>query len=388
MLDQLKNATPGQTIWDRDEKASVKGLHVRVREDGTKAFLFYYRTRGGTERRPRIGTLGEITLAEARRRAKLISDRVAVGEDPKGQWEEAKEELIVRDLFDKTRQDHWDQDRYRTSGWLKQVDYLWRVHLKSTFGSLKLSEVTPSTVRKWHNGYTEAPYSGNRALSVLSKCFQHAEELEIRRQHSNPCLLVKPHPEVKRDRYASEEEIKRIAPILERLLSKYPAAVSFLYLLIYTGARPRSIERAAWDELKEVSIDGEPYGILTFDGKTTKKTGKKERVILPPQAMKALNRLPRIEGYTITGIKMPRHVWRIVKEEAGVSDLWVRDWRRTFATVGMSGGVGMDVIGELLNHRSTETTKIYAKLLEGKQISSTAQIATRMEALFSSGKEV
>lgn len=383
MIDELKAATqPGAIIWDRGEKSSVKGLHLRVARDGTKTFYLAYRTRDGRQRKPKIGELGVLTLSEARTRARAVLASTALGVDPKEKLDEIRAELTVGELFQLTWKECWAKDRYQESGWAQQVDWLWKNHLEKEFAASRMSEVTPARVRRWHAPYAETSvYNGNRALRVFSRMFRFAEEQELRAQKSNPCRLVKAHPEKKRGRYASPEEIGKIVKLLEENVKRFPAGVAFIYLLMYTGSRPRAIERATWDQLKEFDMDGQRYGLLTFAGKTTDKTGQAERVILPPQAMKALNRLPRVEGCTITGMKMPRTLWRKIKKEAGCPDLWARDWRRTFATVGMSGGVDMWTIGSVLNHRSTETTKIYAKVVEDRQLDAATSIANSIEKI-------
>lgn len=381
MTEEIRSMQPNQTLWDRGEKSTVKGLHARAALSGKKAFYLYYRTRDGRQRRPKIGDFGDITLGEARRRAKILLDKVAVGEDPKGVWDERKVELSIQDLFDKTMGAYWSAERYQTSGWAREVTKIYNAYIKTPFGGCRLSEVTPGKVREWHRGFTAKPYTGNRALSVLSRMFNYAEELELRRQNSNPCHLVKNHAEKKRKRFATLDEMKLIAPLISKHEKTHPAGVAFLYLLMFTGSRPRAIERATWNQLSEFKVGDQNYGILKFAGKSSSKTGEDEEVVLPPQAMRALNRLPRIEGETITGIKMPRRLWKKIKEEAGCPDLWARDWRRTFATVGMSGGVDIGSIGELLNHHSNETTKIYAKVMDERKIEIATTIANRLEGM-------
>lgn len=381
MLDEIRSAAPGETLWDKGEKASVKGLHVRVTTDGTKCFYFFYRTKTGQQRKPKLGELGQLTLSEARKLAKAMADRVALGDDPKGGWQEKKAELTVSELFDQCYAKHWDNPRYHLSGWAKQCRWFWDKHLKSEFGHMRLSDVTAVRVRGWHSTYEEKPYNGNRAMEVLSRCFRFAEEQELRPQHTNPCSLVKAHPEKKRKRYATSEEIQKLAAVLERETPNYPAAAAFIYLLIFTGSRPRAIERATWDQLSIFEVNGETHGVLTIFGKSSGKTGQDERVNLPPQAMKAISNLPRVTGGTITGIKMPRHLWRKIRAEVGCKDLWARDWRRTFATVGKSGGTEMGIIGELLNHHTAETTKIYAKVTDEVGVSASTAIANKMSEL-------
>ncbi len=382
VLEAMKRTVePLAIVWDVGEKGSVKGLHLRVNRDGTKTFLLYYRTKSGTQRRPKLGAFGELTLPEARKRAKALMDRVAVGEDPKEQWDEAKAELTVAGLYERARLDHWAAERYQRSGWAREVQYLYKAHIEGPFRSDKLSELTPTRIRDWHKKYVKTPYAGNRALNVLSRMFRIAEEQELRPQNTNPCLLVKSHPEKKRKRFATLAEIKALGQCLDRKADRYPKEVAFLYILMFSGSRPRAIERATWDQLKEVEIEGKTHGVLTFKGKTSADSGEDEIVILPPQAMTILNRLPKTERGTITCNRMPSKLWKKIRDEAGCTDLWARDLRRTFATIGMSDGVNKDQIGQLLNHKTADTTNVYAKLMDHAKVAAAASIANRMEEI-------
>lgn len=61
--------------------AEVKGLALRLTSAGAKVFLFQYRA-GKVIRRYRIGAYGDVTPAEARRRARILLGRVTAGGDP------------------------------------------------------------------------------------------------------------------------------------------------------------------------------------------------------------------------------------------------------------------------------------------------------------------
>ena len=82
--------TTGQTmIWD----SSVTGFAVRILPGGSRTFWFQYRTRGGragTNRMVRIGTWPTVTLADARKAAKVLAGQVARGQDPAAERQEAK----------------------------------------------------------------------------------------------------------------------------------------------------------------------------------------------------------------------------------------------------------------------------------------------------------
>jgi integrase len=380
----VKNAIAGTTTWDQGEVGSVKGLHLRVSAKGIKSFYVYYRTKAGQERRPKLGEFPEVTLAEARKRAKALLDKVAIGEDPKGDWDNSRAEMAISRLFELVWEGHWNTPRFTKSGWAKEAKQNYEKNIAPEFENQKLSEVSAKKIRSWHKKMEATPIAANRSLAVLSKMFSFAEENEWISQGVNPCKLVKPHKEKKRKRFASPEEIKKMNDILLREAINNPAGVAFIYLLMFSGARPISIERATWSMLKTVTHEGKVFGVLKFDGKSTAETGEEEIVILPPQAMSVIEKLPR-DSDTLTGIKMPKYLWSKIRKEAGCEDLWARDLRRTFATIGMSGGTSSGIIGELLNHKSSETTKIYTQLVPEKRLEATKVIADLITSLLKGG---
>lgn len=376
-IDQIRNALPNSSIWD-DE---IKGLQVKVSATGKKTFFFYYRTKAGQQRRPKLGEFGSITLAEAKKAARKLRERIIAGEDPKGDWDESKAEYTVKDMYDITLAEYWNKARFINSDWKRHVTGAWDNHLKPTFANYKLSEVTPTIIKKWHSSLERTPYAANRSKEVLSRIFKYAEELGYRNQHTNPCVLVKSFQEKKRKRYATPEEVKHLGQILMRKFETHPREVTFLYLLLTTGSRPKAIADATPSQLQAFEKNGVKYGILTFKGKTSEKTGEEEVVVIPPQGMAMLEKIPRIPGGTLTNCRMPSKLWKKIRSEMGCDDLWARDLRRTFATIGLSSGINVGTISELLNHRSTQTTKIYAKLMDAERVIAATSIANSVEAL-------
>jgi integrase len=371
----VDNLPIGKLLWDKGQKDSVKGLHLRAFRE-KKVFYLYYRTKTGLQRRPKIGEYRILSIKQARDIAREMLVRVASGEDPSLSRKKIKGELTIFQLFRETWKEHWSDARYERSGHASEVHRNYRKNIAPFFGSRKLSELTAAEIRRWHAGFRENPYAGNRSLEVLSRMFNFAEEMEWRPQNTNPCILVSAHKEQKRNRFANEREISSIGKILERESDTHPAAVAFIYLLIFSGSRPRAIERAKWEDINRCEIEGQAFGILTLDGKTGRDT-----IYIPPQAMCVIDTLPRVDGGTITGIKMPRALWAKIRKETGCQDLWARDWRRTFATTGMGLGFEMAVISELLNHKSAQTTMRYAKLNDESRKEVATKTASKIDAL-------
>lgn len=377
VLNQIKAMAPGQTLLDKGDRASVQGLQIRAHASKI-SFLLYYRTKEGVQRRPRIGDFGPITLAQARAIAKDILDRVARGEDPQGDWRKARGEMTVKDLFQKFHREYWDCPRYRKSGWEREVLNLFKANIEKRFGSTRISAVSRADVKEWLSQYESVPYTGNRSLEVLNKLYNLAEEDGIVPRGTNPCWKIKAFPERKRERFAAPEELSRLLSILERDATDSPEAVAFIYLILFTGSRPSGLERAMRKDLRREIYEGQERGVLSFEGKGSAESGQSEKVIVPPIALEMLDRLPLRKDGLLLGIKNPRRYWLSVRKELGSPDLWVRDLRRTFATVGMSGGVTKDVIGKLLNHTSTQTTDIYAKLDMSARFEASDRIAARI----------
>lgn len=377
ILDAMKEIKDGETIRDKGERSSVDGLHLRAR-GGKKTFRLYYRSKQGVQRFPKIGELGQITLAQARVIAKDILIRVAKGEDPQEEWTEARNEITVQELFDKVYADYWSKPRFIKSGWAGEVKSLFARNVEPAFGRQKLSSVKRADVIAWHGRYSAMPSTGNRSLEVLSKMFSKAEEYELIERNTSPCWRVKAFAEKKRNRYASTEEVVKLLHILEREKSKNPHSVAFVYLMLFTGTRPSALARATPSELSREVRGGETYGVLRFHGKTTSDSGEDEVVVIPPVAMEILDSMPRPYDGTLLGTKDPKKFWQRIRREAGCTDLWLRDLRRTFATIGMSNGVDKAVIGKLLNHSLPQTTDLYAKLQLESRMDAVSTIADRI----------
>ena len=286
--------------------------------------------------------------------------------------------MTVDELFEACLKEHWDCERFRKSGHFLEVKSKYANHIKPRFGSIEYLKLTRSEVRDFHKGFRETPVTGNRLLEILSKLYKFSIDKEWNELGFNPCFGIKHFTERKRKRYASETEIKRIGIILDRLYESKPLEITFIYCLMFTGARPRSIERSRWDELQELE-DG--YGVLTFEGKSTAETGDEESVIVPPNIMAMMKKLPKRQDGLIFAIPLPGYLWRLIRKEAGCPDLWCRDLRRSFATIGMGAGVKMDTIGKLLNHHSTQTTSRYALLSQKPRLEAVSVITDKLNQI-------
>ena len=59
-----------------------------------------------------------------------------------------------------------------------------------------------------------------------------------------------------------------------------------------------------------------------------------------------------------------RRFWIRVQREADLPDVRIHDLRHTFASLLVSGGASLEMIGKLLGHTQMQTTQRYAHLLD------------------------
>jgi integrase len=257
--------------------------------------------------------------------------------------------------------------------------------LVSAHGNMKAEALTRANVAVLHLSMADTPFTANRFLAAVSKCFSWgAQRGLLPDDHVNPAGRIERYREHRRERFLTSDELARLGDALRegetigllyevdesKPASKHapktenrravldPFAASAIRLLILTGARLREILDAQWSH-----VDFE-RGILFLPDS---KTGRKPLYLNAP-ALAVLAGLPRIEGnpHIVAGVKGARadlkRPWAAVTRAAGLEGLRIHDLRHSFASVGAGASFGLPVIGKLLGHTQAATTHRYAHL--------------------------
>lgn len=233
---------------------------------------------------------------------------------------------------------------------------LYERHIRPRLGVKSVSRTTFETVEEIHDELKDTPYQANRVLSLLRPMFKYAQALKWVAGDHNPAKHVVMFPERKRRRHMRTKEAPLIATEIRRRELTAPEACVFLWLVIFTGARPHEIKQARWRDIR-----GNRWTL--HEHKTIDKTGAERVIILPPIAMEKLKLLPRGHADSkIITIGTPEYIWRTVRVDAKCRDLRIYDLRHTFATYALEQGYSLDQIGEALGHANPATTKIYAEM--------------------------
>jgi integrase len=377
-------------VWDAPDPAIpgtagtyVPGLGIRVTRTGIKAFIMNYLTHDAVQRRPKIGRWPQWKTDKARRRAIEWRAVVDNGGDPRGERltkraaaEEKREreaaEMSVRQLVDKFLAEYVTTKRARTAqGYASTL----RVHvLCKPIADMRVTAVTDVDTSALHLEITRSGRrtQANRVLSVLSKMFKFAETCGLRPKGSNPARGITRNREVQMNRYLSAEELDRIRAALD--VHPMQDSANAIRMLVYTGCRRGEALSMQWDHV-ELNAEHPEWRRPAH----LQKTGKPHTVPLAPQAAELLlgirNGQIAAGIYRDAGFIFPsgtakvghlvsiNKTWTQVLAHAGIKQRTrLHDLRHGFASMLVSAGYSLPVIGEMLAHVSPQTTKRYAHL--------------------------
>jgi integrase len=350
----------------------VPGLTLLVLPSGARTYYLRHRV-DGQQRELKLGTPVELTPDQARALAREALAQVRAGGDPAEERRRRREAPTIEALAARHLQAHASRKR---SG--RNDEILWRRHLLPAFGRLKVAALTRERIREWHATHPQ-PATANRALEVLGVAMGLAEDWGWRPAGSNPARGVKAHQERQRRRYASAAELVRLRAALQRWEEAGPLAVRWRFaqlvrLLLLTGARLREVMCAEW---AWIDWQRQVLRVPADRGKTgAAEIQLSDRAVVILQGLQDAQALTGPCRWVIPGdgaqgpLVGYRRMWLALLQDAGIEDLRVHDLRHTFASYALSGGQTLGTVGQLLGHRSAQTTTRYAHL-----ITETAQAA-------------
>ncbi|MBT5523060.1 MAG: integrase arm-type DNA-binding domain-containing protein, partial [Rhodospirillaceae bacterium] len=237
-------------IWDEE----MPGFGIRILMSGKKTYQIQYR-HGGRTRRNSIGMHGTVTPEEARKHARELLGRVAKGENPAEERAIHRGSATVAEVCERFMTEYVPIHCKESTAkeYRRSVD----LFIKPVIGTRKVPDIIRSDIAKLHLDLRDKPYQANRTLGVLSILFNQCEIWGIRPDGSNPCRHVKKYAEKKRERFLSEEELKRLWDTLgecERDGSESRSACNAYRLLILTGCRMGEIQMLKWSYIREDGI--------------------------------------------------------------------------------------------------------------------------------------
>jgi integrase len=179
---------------------------------------------------------------------------------------------------------------------------------------------------------------------------------------ANPTKEV-PQAEVnnQRDRYLSEEELKRLSKAVKD--SENPMLAPIISMLLLTGARKSEVLKARWED---VDLERKRWRIPHT------KSGKPRTVPLSDNAVEVLRNVPKVEGSAYvfpnpdTGkpFNSIYRSWNTARKRAGLEEVVIHSLRHSFASFLVNAGRNLYEVGALLGHTQVRTTMRYAHLAD------------------------
>lgn len=371
-IDGLLAGDRDQFFWD-DE---ISGFGIKVTPKGRKVFVQQARLNGQV-RRYTIGTYGSPwTLDQARLEARKLLGQIAGGVDPMEEKRAKRADMTVKELTVL----YWEAvESHKKETTVKNEKGQTDRHIIPLLGSSRLRELKRHHVQKFVSdiaaGRTAANVrtkqrgravvkggkgAANRTFGLLSAMLSFAVEQKIIPE--NPALGVKQYKLKKHERYLSSDEMESLGQALHEFEEKgaNSFAIAAIRFLVLSGCRRNEALGMQWKW-----IDFERNLVSLPDSKTGAKV-----ILLGAEALKFLKALPKVHGSPLvfpsaaggeTQLSIQK-VWDRVRQAAGLGDVRLHDLRHNFASIAVSSGQSLYVVGKLLGHSQSQTTQRYAHL--------------------------
>ncbi|MGI3213197.1 tyrosine-type recombinase/integrase [Roseovarius tibetensis] len=377
----LRNAVPAEGRDYQIFDTELRGFAVCIYRGGGRAFTLDYRY-AGRQRRMTFGRWPDWSVSAARTRARELRREIDAGGDPLASRGAVREAPRVADLIARYVEVHLthlaernaaDQrammEKFIAPAWgriLVAEVSSYDVELlltKVAEGRARPAKAKPNNRARKLQGAKPTPVRANRVGEVVRKMFAYAVKWGWR--EDNPAMGFRRRMETPRERYLSQDEIARLAAALDAAEDK--RAADIIRLCMLTGARVGEVRQARFEDFNIEHLSWTKPA-------TTTKQRRVHRVPISDEAAAIVRqrRLAVVSGspWLFPGdtpgqpVQEIRRFWRRIQKEAGIEDVRIHDLRHTFASLLVSGGASLEMIGKLLGHSQMQTTQRYAHLMD------------------------
>ena len=349
-LVEAAKPPPAAQAFFRDDE--IRGFALRIIATGAKSFVWEGRV-NGRMRRITIGRYPDFTVALARAQALRIRATLADGRDPYRERELKKHEASFRGLRLRYIQDY---SKLHKRSWLRDERRLARC---KNWDTRKLSDINANDLLKLQQRIAQAHgrIEANRTLELLRAVFNKAEAWGL--SDTNPARRLERFKESRRERFLTDDELRRLNGALAEEINPYWRA--YFPLLLLTGVRRSELLTIRW---AEIDLSGQMLRL------THTKSGDPRFVPLPATALQILTNLPSrgTSEFLFPGTGRTHHLvevktaWARLCGRARLSGVTIHDLRRTLGSRLAIAGVNLPTIGKALGHTNLSATQIYARL--------------------------
>ena len=377
----VKDAIPAEGRDYQIFDTALRGFAVCIYRSGGRAFTIDYR-HAGRQRRMTFGRWPEWSVTAARVRAKELRRDIDAGYDPLAERDELREQPRIRDLIDRYLDEHASKlaktnasdqrsmlEKLVAPQWANKLvieitkSDVDKLLTKVAEGRARPHKAKPNNRARKLQGAKPTPIRANRLGEVLRKAFNLSIEWGWR--DDNPANGFYRRVESPRERFLTKPEIDRLAAALDKAEDQRAAGIIRICML--TGARVGEVRQSRFEQF---NLD---LMIWTKPAATTKQR-KMHRVPISEDVAAIVRQrkliVPDTSPWLFPGdvpgqpVIEIRRFWKTIQREAQIEDVRIHDLRHTFASLLVSGGASLEMIGKLLGHTQMQTTQRYAHLLD------------------------
>lgn len=341
--------------------ADTPGLYVEVRasKPGRGTYYLRYKNGAGKTCHQKIGRTDDISLADARKRAKTLKAEIALGADPRGEAMKQKEVPTLNEFFTAT---YLPFAMPRKRSW-KRDEQLYRLRISEQFGHLRLNQITRHQVQAFHTGLLDdglSAASADHHIKLIRRMLNLAIEWDLLER--NPLKGVPLFNEDNKvEHYLSDDKLERLLNVLREDDNRSICRIAMF--LLSTGCRLNEALRATWSQ---VDRKNRVWRIPALNSKSKRMRS----VPLNDSALHVIDQLGT-EGkfdHLFINLKTGKpyanihKVWTRIRCKAGLPQLRLHDLRHGFASLLISGGRTLYEVQQILGHSDPKVTMRYAHL--------------------------
>ena len=250
-LKSLKPTKPGThtDVWD----LGFPGFGVRVSDTGRRTFVLTARYPGSKNpTRRKLGVYDQMSLEEAREKARGWIKLIAKGIDPESAEEAARHVALRKqeNTFLAVTEEFFKRHLSKTRQF-KKAEGVIRREFVSRWAARPITEITRRDVLAVVDGLVDAgkPYQAHNVLGYARRIFNWAISRGVYGLQNSPCDRMRPKEIIgakkARTRVLNEDELRALWKASEAMGYPYGALFQMLAL---TGQRKSEVAEARWSE--------------------------------------------------------------------------------------------------------------------------------------------
>jgi integrase len=340
-----------------------RGLLLELRKSDPDHPTWYVRYKDPSKRTRyvRLGHYPDVSLADARTRAKDVQAEIRLGADPRAEEDARKAVPNFSEFMESSYADFAYKNKKTAS---KDMEY-YRLRLKAAFGHKRLNQITRREIQLFHSGLRDeglAPATCNHYLKLMKRVLNLAIQWEVL-DGKNPACGIQQYRELNLvENYMDYEQLHRLLTVLKT--DKNRMVCNIILFLLSTGARLNEALQARWDH---ISLERHVWRIPA----TNSKSGKVRAVPLNDSAIDALNEVgtkdksewvfPSKRNHGQPFVSLQR-VWSRLRKSAHLEHIRIHDLRHQYASFLVNSGRTLYEVQEILGHSSSKVTARYSHL--------------------------